>query len=217
MKQLQKIVASLLKPFAVLAITSQVYAQSATEICYELVKPNRFGNLPLQNISYFGEFTANPLTPGAPPLDTSGITFNISYTGVAPTQSLAGEMCITWDPSVTTVSIPGITGAPPSIVGADKSVYELCHTCYDFVLDTSRFTGTVTVIDSTTKEVIKADGEGIYQDILGGATIATIGESKGTLTACFSDLKVCYCPTPEPSSALMGLSGIALLALRRRK
>ena len=200
-----------------LSLGSFASAQSLPEeICYDL-KPERFDSS--KTAVGFTDFVATPDTPGAPSLDVSDLSFDINYTGVAPTQFGLTGYCITWDPAETTIGSVGFNGKFPADILFKDKTYELCHTCYDFILDTSKFKGTVKLFDSVTKSEITPtkgpEGTILYNDIL-STSVYVETEGEGNLVACFDDMKVCYC-VPETSTTLMSLLGVSALLIRRKR
>lgn len=91
---------------------AMAYAQVSPDICYQL-DANRFFKEP--GVVGFTDFTATP-TPD--PADLfQNVRLEISYTGVAPVQSLSGPMCITWNSADTTGVTVDLVGAPDPIKG----------------------------------------------------------------------------------------------------
>ena len=162
-------------------------------------------------------------------------TFEIDYTGTAPTQVIGSPDSIdfTFDPGATTVSLPGLV-VPDTFTGEDsKEELVLCHTCYDFTfeftdaLDAERFV--VKLIDDLSGSEIDPKGGGAaddrtYEGVSDRSTFVITDrdgkpvEAKSTsLTVSISNIQACYCPVPEPSTASLGILAFAALTLRRKR
>ena len=169
------------------------------------------------NITVDTEFVQfDPANPDAPSSFTG--SFGISYTGPAPSQSLAGsDLSFLFSPAVTTVSLSGIS--VPDTIAVGDDIWNLCHTCYDFRV-TSLSGGKLegfTVIDSETREEIKSE-DGVFRGITGPVEFQHEGgiEASSHFIVSIDNIEACYC-VPEPSTASLSLLALACLVSRRKR
>ncbi len=205
-----------------LSTLSAQTTDSTGKVCYE-GSSERWEDDLNGNITVETKFIQFAPTNSDAPNSFAG-SFDLGYTGPAPVQNISSSfLSFTFDPAVTTVSLPGIN-VPDTIAVGDET-WDLCHTCYDFNFDfrseqSERFE--VLVFDEKRQE-IKPGKDGSYA-ITGAASyqIKNIASDDtirpgSEFTVTIDNVEVCYCAVPEPSTASLGLLALLGLVARRKR
>ena len=198
-------------------MTAQVI-NTGDKVCFE-AKADRWNDDTLGNITIdaiFNQTSGNPNAPSSFPG-----SFGISYTGNAPQQVISGGfLSFSFDPSATTVTLPGID--VPDFVVVDGEKWELCHTCYDFSVDIKSEVGVMLTVLSDGKDPFSPDKDGNYIGIDSPISLLFTDDngdpikSKTLVTVTLDNVEVCYC-IPEPSTVSLGVLALLGLVTRRKR
>ena len=161
-----------------------------------------------------------------PPITDASIQFFNNATGPVSSSwtSSPAQIDLSWDPTTGNVFELGFNGLPAT-QDTKRGEFELCHACYDIIIKYDGREGKELTLENADGSIREGTKDGELRFTVDALSLTSrdsfkidgVFEVGEVFSMSIANIEVCYCPVPEPSTALLGsLALLGIIGRRRR-